>query len=162
MRDRPPAEDNPLDRECVAFTRYLTTERPSGYVIEKYRDAHARSELLRTDAAGAFDHLLLKVARTHALGSWLVDAYTAVFLRRTLVRRKWVLLVAILESVAPAAEFFDVPDSGGRAALAAQLAVKGIAFLVALGLSGVMFMPLHLILAAAARRHNRSSARWTG
>lgn len=140
-----------LDRECLAFARYLTRQPPTDYTVEKYGDAHARSELLRADRASRFDVFLLTIARTHPLGAWLVDTYTAVFLRRALVRRKWVLLLAILESSAPSADYFDVPDAGGRPVLAARLVLKGAGFVFALVVAMVMFMPVHLLIGSQSR-----------
>jgi hypothetical protein len=143
-------DDRVLDEECIAFTRYLTGQVPAAYAREKYRDAHARNALLH--ATATVDRLLLSVARAHGLGAWLADAYTAVFLKRAVVRKKWVLLVAILESSAPASDFFDTPDSGGRALLLARLAWKGVAFVVGLGLSTVLFLPSQLLMGAPPRR----------
>jgi hypothetical protein len=148
MADLTPKAD--LDRECAAFARYLTGQTPSGYVSGKYRDAHARHTRLDTGTAWRFDRLLVSVARANGLGAWLVDAYTAVFLKRALVRRKWILLVAILETTAPTAEIFDVPDSGTRTALIARLAGRGVVFVVGLGLSAIVFLPVHLVLTATS------------
>jgi len=145
------AEDreDDLGRECAAFARYLTGQVPSAYVLEKYRDAHARCAPLR--ATAAIDRLLLSVARAHGRGAWLVDAYTAVFLKGAVVRKKWVLLVALLESSAPASDYFDAPDPGGRGVLVARLAWKGAAFVLALCLSTVVFLPFHLLLGATSK-----------
>lgn len=143
--------DAALDRECVAYSRYLIGQAPSEYVIGKYREAHARDALPR-DSLPGLDPLLGAVARAHSLGAWLVDAYTAVFFKRAQVRRKWVLLVAILETSAPAADHFDAPDPGGRAALAARLAWRGAGLLLALALATPLFLPPHLLAAGSGRR----------
>ncbi|HYN08773.1 MAG TPA: hypothetical protein VES67_15440 [Vicinamibacterales bacterium] len=140
-----------LNLECVRFARYLTQQAVSTYVLGKYRDAHARRPHLSTGTARRFDRLLVVVARTGGLGAWLVDAYTAVFFKRAVVRQKWVLLVAILESTAPTAAIFDVPDTENRVALFVRLAGRGMAFALGLGLSTVMFLPLQLLLAATSR-----------
>ena len=95
-----------LDRECVTFARYLTGQTPGPYVTEKYRDAHLRHDVLRAETS-TIERTLLRVARATGPGAWLVDAYTAIFLRKAPVRKKWVLLVAILESCAPTAEYFE-------------------------------------------------------
>jgi hypothetical protein len=139
-----------LNLECVRFARYLTKQPVTPYVLDKYRDAHARHPGLNAATAGRFDRLLVSVARAHGLGAWLVDAYTAVFLKPALVRRKWVLLVAILESTAPTAALFDSPGSDNRAALFARLAGRAAGFAFGLGLSAVVFLPLHLLLATTS------------
>jgi hypothetical protein len=140
-----------LDRECAGFAGYLTGLPVTEYVLEKYHDAHARQTRLDARAAATFDRWLISIARAHALGAWLADTYTSVFFKRALVRRKWILLVAILESVAPTAGLFDVPDPGGRGAFVARLGWRGLAFLVGLGISSVLFLPAHVVLSAMSR-----------
>jgi hypothetical protein len=137
-----------LNLECVRFARYLTKQAVTPYVLEKYRDAHVRHPRLDAATAPRFDRLLVAIARAHGLGAWLVDTYTAVFLKPAIIRQKWVLLVAILESTAPTAAIFDAPDSGNRGALFLWLAGRGAAFAFGLGVSAIMFLPVHLILAA--------------
>ncbi|MGH9901069.1 MAG: hypothetical protein ACRD68_04425, partial [Pyrinomonadaceae bacterium] len=48
-----------LDRECIAFSRYLLRREPSRYVLMKYREAHATGGFAGGPAAGRFDRLLL-------------------------------------------------------------------------------------------------------
>lgn len=139
-----------LDGECVRFTRYLTRQAPTRYVLDKYRDAHERQPHLDAARAQRFDRFLIAAARAHGMGCWLVDAYTAVFRKSAVVRRKWVLLVAILESTAPTAAIFDVPDSENRVALVMRLAFRGTAFVVGLGVSALLFLPVHLLFSLRA------------
>jgi hypothetical protein len=146
-----PAGAAVLDRECLVFARYLTGRQPSAYAMTKYRDAHHRDARLGAGTAPRFDRLLVSLARAHGLGAWLVDAYTAVFFKPAIVRKKWVLLVAILESAAPTAEFFDVPETGGRLALLGRLAWRGVMFGAGLLVSLVLLLPLHLVFAATSR-----------
>lgn len=140
---------DPLERECVAFTRYLTGLRPTERVIGAYREAHARSAALSGTPPGAFDRLLLRAARSGGIGSRLVDAYAAVFHRRALVRRKWVVLLAILEACAPSADLFDTPETAGRLALVARLAANCLVSVAALAVAAVAFGPFHLGLGTA-------------
>src|SRR5262245_29613916 len=135
-----------LDRECAAYARYLTGHAVSGYVLGKYADAHQRHPELNAATAARFDRFLLSVAAVYPLGPWLVDVYTAVFFKSAVVRKKWVLLVAILESAAPTAQFFDRPDPGGLVAAVARLAWRGVTFVVGLLLSSVLFLPVLLLV----------------
>jgi hypothetical protein len=144
MADQIPAPA--LDAECIRFVRYLTRQAPTPYVLDKYRDAHRRQSHLSAASARRFDRVLIAVARAHGAGAWLVDAYTAVFRKSALVRRKWVLLVAILESTAPTAGIFEVPDSENRAALLIRLAARGAAFVVGLALSAIVFLPVQALV----------------
>ncbi|MCG3160271.1 MAG: hypothetical protein JMDDDDMK_01340 [Acidobacteria bacterium] len=65
------------------------------------------------------------------------------------MRRKWILLLAILESCAPTHKYFDGPDAGGKTRLAARLLWQGLVFILAFGLSVVLLMPAHLISAVS-------------
>lgn len=134
-----------LDRECTAYARYLTGQAVTAYVLGKYADAHHRHPELNAATAPRFDRFLLSVAGAHSLGTWLVDAYTAVFLKSAVVRKKWILLVAILESAAPTDRFFDRPDPGGLVAAVARLGWRGVTFVVGLLVSSVLFLPVQLL-----------------
>ncbi|MBS1788242.1 MAG: hypothetical protein JST85_10990 [Acidobacteria bacterium] len=138
------AKNNALDRECLAFSNYLVKQRPNDYVIGKYREAHAMSDAFTQTEEVFFDRLLLGASSAHPVAAKLVDAYTAIFRKKSAVRRKWILLLAILESCAPTHVYFDNPDSGGRAKLVAGLAWRGLIFILALGVSIVIFMPFHI------------------
>jgi hypothetical protein len=134
-----------LDRECLAFSAYLIRQRPNEYVLAKYRDAHDASGNVGLNEKRFLDRFLVGVAAAHPTGAKLVDAYTAVFYKRSAVRRKWILLLAILESCAPTYKYFDLPDGGGRFSLAARLLWQGLGFILAFSLSVILFAPAHLI-----------------
>ena len=85
-----------LRGECILFSKYLAHHVPNDYVISKYREAHHKSEPLRRQELERFDLLLLYIARMNRLGAKLVDAYTCLFFRSSVVRMKMVLLLAIL------------------------------------------------------------------
>src|SRR5215813_2079117 len=140
-----------LDRECLAFSAYLVRQRPNEYVLAKYRDAHDSSGIVGFDERPFLDRFLVGVAAAHPIGAKLVDAYTAIFYKKSAVRRKWILLLAILESCEPTYKYFDVPDAGGRAWLAARLLWQGLGFVLALILSVLLFMPAHLVIIACSK-----------
>jgi hypothetical protein len=150
--DRTRPSDVDLGRECAAIARYLTGHTPTGYVLAKYRDAHARHEHL--NGGSAVDRFLLRVARTSTAGAWLVDCYTALFARTAVVRRKSVLVVALLESSAPSAEYFDSPDRGGAAGSIARLGLRGALFSAGVLGSIVLLAPIHALLLVRSK--------WTG
>jgi len=137
--------DRALDRECLAFSAYLVKQRPGDYAMAKYREAHDVSRIVERNEDRFLDRLLVGVAVAHPIGARLVDAYTAIFYKKSSVRRKWILLLAILESCAPTHKYFDGPDAGGRVWLTARLLWQGLIFAVAFGLSVILFMPAHLI-----------------
>lgn len=141
--------DRALDRECRAFSAYLIKQRPTDYAMAKYREAHDVSRIVERDEERFLDRMLVSVAVAHPIGAKLVDAYTAIFYKKSAVRRKWILLLAILESCAPTHKYFDGPDAGGKTRLAARLLWQGLVFILAFGLSVVLLMPAHLISAVS-------------
>lgn len=143
-------DDRALDRECLAFSAYLVNQRPSEYAMAKYREAHDVSRIVQRSEERFLDRLLVNVSVAHPIGARLVDAYTAIFYKKSAVRRKWILLLAILESCSPTHKYFDGPDDGGRAWLVLRLLWQGIISILAFCLSVILFMPVHLI--GAARR----------
>lgn len=135
-----------LDRECIAFSRYLINERPSLYVVDKYRDAHLASDFLNRSKVKAMDRLLLNVGSRHTLLAKLVDSYTSLFFKTSAIRKKWILLLAILESCAPTYEYFDSPERSNRGLVVIRMIGNLLGFAVILLLSVALFLPLHMLL----------------
>jgi hypothetical protein len=92
-----------------------------------------------------FDRFLLNVSIRHTLTTKLVDSYTSIFFKTCTVRRKWILLLAILESCAPSHEHFDSPDSRSKSLVLMSILWKMAGFLITLCVSIVLFTPFHLI-----------------
>ena len=135
-----------LNKECTLFSHYLMDEEPNAYVLEKYHAAHAVTDLSPNHEADQFDVLLIRISTTHPFITKLVDTYTSVFFRNSLIRRKWVLLLSILESCAPTYSYFDVPDSSTRTILFRTLLQKLFLFITVLFLSIILLMPVHIVL----------------
>ncbi|MBI4589082.1 MAG: hypothetical protein HY725_09600 [Candidatus Rokubacteria bacterium] len=144
MDDTPPQAA--LDHECRVLTSYLLRQAPSSYVLAKYRDAHA-ADALPASPAGPFDRLLARLAISRPSLLKLVDAYASVFFRTGLLRKKMVLLLAILEVSPRLHACFDSPDPGGTVGLLARIAVRSSAFLLRLLLAVVVLGPLQLAFA---------------
>jgi len=147
--------EDPLTRECRALGQHLAGQEPPPYVVEKYRDAHAR--LTRLQGGSAFDRMAVGIAVRHPLLARLADAYTAVFARRSLVRQKWVLLLALLETTGTTAGHFDRPDHRSSARLALSGLGVAVSYAASLALSLVTMLPLHAACTAGARIRRWSS-----
>jgi nucleoside-diphosphate-sugar epimerase len=145
----------PLTQECRALTMHLVGHEPPPYVVDRYGDAHAR--LTRLRGGSAFDRILVELAVRHPFLARLADAYTAVFARRALVRQKWVLLLALLETTGSTAGHLDRPDhrSPVRLALSALTVAAGSAASFAFSL--VTILPLHAACVAGTLIRPRRS-----
>jgi hypothetical protein len=144
------ASGSSLDRECVAFAKYLTGGSADGYVRDCYRAAHERGELAGLPEPSGFERALVRLA-TIPVTARVVDVYTALFMKRALVRRKLVLVLAILESCAPSYRYFENPDGGGTTGVLARLVARSIASTLALLASILVVAPTHLASTVVSR-----------
>jgi nucleoside-diphosphate-sugar epimerase len=143
-----PAADSSssIDAECAVFSRYLLGMAASEYVCLKYRAAHASLDAL--SPAHLFDAFLVRFARTGPRFATVADAYAAVFAPHSLLRKKLVVLLAILETSSPECELIDAPAGGGRPARAAvAIGFAGLGALVALAVAVPILSPIQLVLA---------------
>ena len=144
-------DDNILNRECSVFSIYLVGEPPSEYVKKKYREAHQTGLFLDAAAHPAEDFLV----RVASIGSWsvkIIDVYTRIFRPVSRVRKKLVLLLAILESCAPSHARLDSVDSGAILVLLARLVNRCLIFVLILALGILLILPAEWLLRGKAKR----------
>ena len=140
----------PLESECEVFARYLLSCTPAPYVVRKYSAAHHVSAVFSTGSR--FDNLLVRIASVHPALTRLADSYARIFAPGALLRKKLVLLLAILETSAPSCYLIEAVDSGGKLVLLVGLFVKGMAFILSLMAGAIVFLPLQMILASNQRK----------
>ncbi|MGH9816892.1 MAG: hypothetical protein ACRD6I_12515, partial [Candidatus Acidiferrales bacterium] len=143
-----------LGRECAVFARYLTGAAPAEYLARKYREAHAVSE--RFSARGAFDAKLLRVAAGGPGRAAVADAYACLLARRSALRKKLILLTAILESSPASCGWKDQADAGSAAGFVLRLLARGAGFAVRLLAGMATLGPLHLLKGNSDARGGRS------
>jgi len=140
-----------LDRECRVFCLYLVGRIPNDYVMRKYREAH-QSQSLRVGAhANPCESLLVRIARLNPLGTKLIDAYSRVFRPLSLIRRKLILILAIMESCAPTHASVDSPDSTSVPLLLVRSLQRGLTFALSLLIGVLAILPLEMLLRARTR-----------
>lgn len=140
-----PQTSHPLDAECRVFTRHLLGSDPDDYVVGKYRNAHAVVPALA--ASGRFDEALIAFARFSPLCAHLADSYASLFLRGATLRKKLVLLLAILETRPPFHETIDTAVGGSLPLLLARLSFKTGGALLGLLAGTLIFVPARAVLA---------------
>jgi len=134
-----------LERECEVFTRYLYGRPPGPYILRKYIEANRSRNLADPPPGDQFGMRLLGIASKSPILTKLADAFAAVFAKRSLLRKKLVLLIAILESSAAAGELFGPSEGNGRVGTWASLLGHGVSFLVFFLLSLLVFVPLAVL-----------------
>jgi nucleoside-diphosphate-sugar epimerase len=140
-----------LDHECLTFCRYLMSAEPSRYVLEKYRDGHERSLSSQKLYPSRFDCWLVRTAQRSPFFTRLADSYAGFFFRDSLLKKKLVLLLAVLESCPPTDHHLDLVESSGKALLYAKMALRGMAYVSALLLSVIAFLPVRVMFAGGEK-----------
>lgn len=144
------SELSTLDQECRLFTQRLCGLDPTPVVLVAYRRAH---ETRSIDASKATrrERRLVAFAQGGAWSLHLADCYAALFARGSLLRKKLVLLLAILESTNPYSQVVDSPRPGSVIGFFAQAA--GLALQT--GLSALVAAPLVWTWGLFGREANR-------
>ena len=147
------APDAILERECVTLGHYLVGVPPDSYVRSKYLQAHVEGLF---DSAGGFDRLLMRLATSGRLGAKLADSYARIFSPTSLLRRKLVLLLAILETCAPSFHLIDELDSRSRSLLVLRMSARVAGSVLAVVAATPFLLPAQMVL---ARKNGRSVER---
>lgn len=140
-----------LDRECSVFCRYLIGQEPDDYVKGKYREAHRHAALAHVDPSNPLDSFLVKIAGISPWTTKVIDVYARVFRQSSLVRRKLVLLLAILESCAPFHVWLDSVDSNTIPLLFLRLLHRCLTFALLLVVAVLVIFPLDLVARRSAK-----------
>jgi NADH dehydrogenase len=131
-----------LDRECSVLCRHLIGVEPPDAVRLAYRAAHRPGS--HGPMTGGGDRLTA-VARRGAVPARLADAWAGVLARNGTLRRKLVLLLAILESTGETAASVDTPDRGTRLGFLVGLAGRAALF-AATFLASLVAVPVLALL----------------
>lgn len=138
-------DESVLEAECAVFSRYLVNAAPSEIVTMHYLGALAEHGLASDRDYSPFDRMMIRVARRSPQLARFADAYCAILNRRGPLRRKLVLLAAILEHAPPTSDFFDHSLARGPAGALLRLVVRGIEFTLFFLLGAIVFLPLRLV-----------------
>jgi hypothetical protein len=150
-KERSDIDTNALSRECAVFCRYLIGKKPGAYVLGKYADGHRVGRMARAARPDPFDAFLILLARVCPLAARLVDGYTLLFYRSSSVRRKLVLLLAILESCTPTYHYLDSVESDPGPLLVLRLLRRILVFPLVLFLGTLVILPVHVAAGVAGR-----------
>jgi hypothetical protein len=139
-----------LDRECTVFCRYLIGQEPNQYVKEKYRAAH-QTRSLRGELTHPADDFLVKAARIGPWSTKIIDSYTRVFRPFSMVRKKLVLLLAILECCAPTHAYLDSVDSNSIPLLLVRFTHRCLTFALIVMGGILLILPAELLLRGSVK-----------
>ena len=106
-------QDQTLRSECRTFCRYVLERDADDYVTKKYLEAHYVTSWLGIQKDNRFDQFLIRFANQGPLFARFADSYCRVFRNGALLRRKLVVLLAIVECAPHTASLFDHPHTYG-------------------------------------------------
>ena len=134
-----------LSRECDVFCRYLLKQEPNDYIRKKYQKAHQAEGSTLKAFDDAFDVKLLKIATLHHFATRIVDTYTVIFFKHSIVRKKLILLLAILESCGSTCHYLDSFNQLPKSILFIRIMKYVMAFSIVILVSMIVLCPIHII-----------------
>jgi hypothetical protein len=143
-----------LRDECRLFSRYLLGREPDAYVLGRYVSLQPAA-VNRAPTLTPLDFLLLKTARSGLFGLKIADAYARIFQPRGLLRRKLILIFAILENSRGFHSRFTSGASSSYVLTLVRIAAAVTGFGLALIASLVIIGPRAVV---AGRQSRRSTA----
>ena len=135
-----------LDRECSVFCRYLIGQNPNDYIRKKYRDANLSHAFDPGNPSHPFDDFLVAIAGISPWTTRMIDVYTLFFQRSSVIRKKLVLLLAILESAAPSHRYLDSVDSKIPLLFLMKCVFRSLTFVGLLLIVTVLILPFQLFV----------------
>jgi hypothetical protein len=131
-----------LRTECERMCRYLSGSAPRSYVIDQYVQGHAaRPDWFATRSG--LDRTLEVAAR--GLPLRVIDTCSRFVAPGSVVRRKLVFLLAILENSPPTCDGFEAPDVSSPLEFYLRMIPRGILLVGALLIGILVLTPFHLL-----------------
>ena len=130
-----------LAAECRIFSRYLLGADAPRDVVSAYQRAHDVGAVA-TGAPRPIDRALMRVALWGPVFAQAADGYAATFSRASLLRRKLVLLLAILESRRDTPAALDTAVPGSRATWVLGICVRAVGRVLVTCLAALLIAPL--------------------
>lgn len=136
----PKTSASSAETEARKLTWHMTGIDPDATILRHYARGLEATGLEHEE--GRFDQLTLRLVRLGGVFPPLLDVYCGLLRRRGVLRRRQVLLTAILENAAPTHHVFDTAQARGAFGTLLALAATGLA-------SGLLFVFSLLILLPA-------------
>ena len=139
MNEKSIANDVVLDAECSVFCDYLVGQEPTEYIRQRYCEAHHKTNLIHQDPSNSFDSFIIRFGQRGVLCSRMADVYTRWFYRRSALRSKLLLLMAILECSKSTYSVFEASKSHSRVKFWFGLMLQGIRWVLCIIASFIFF-----------------------
>ncbi len=137
------------DREGRIFTRFLTQHVATPYVLSSYARLLPSAQVSAAAESRLVERALLSFARRGVLATRIADSYARFFLPRSLLRRRLVLMLAIVENSPLTERPMNSAIVTSPLVVVVKLGVIGVAFALSLLAGVILFAPLHLLSGAS-------------
>jgi len=134
-----PHDGATLEREADIFARNLSGKPPSNAALRHYIAANRAHGMASEATLAAFDRRALAVAMRSPRHARCVDAVCSLLARRGALRRKLIIMAAILENQYPTNAIFEAPQAPGPLSSIWKLAGHGLGFAASL-VGGVLLL----------------------
>jgi hypothetical protein len=128
--------------------------------MQKYHEAHETGSVTIGATSRPVDRLIIAFAKIHPAATRIADCYAALFLREGVLRRKLVVLLAILESCAPSYSRLDNVDETLPSLMVLSMIKSVCASGLLLLIAVLTFLPAHALFATMGTLLGRASTLW--
>ncbi len=138
--------------EARVFSKYLADVDASAYVLETYSRLLPTADVSPAMQARPIERWQLIIARWGVAPLRVADSYARFFLPRSLLRRRLVLMLSILENSAGSERPLNSAYEGSLFAVILRLAVIGVVSVSCVLLGLLLLGPVHLLSGVGERR----------
>lgn len=150
------SEEHFLHAEARQLARRITGHALEQTVLEKYVEAHRKGVIQPGRDQAVFEQFTVKTARFGPV-FYLAEAFSSVFHRNGLLRKKMILLSALLECMPATESAFEAAGTGSRLGFVLGLAARSLLFGLALLASVPVFLPLRMLLNVSAAKQVKAT-----
>lgn len=151
MNENSHESDHSLVAECRIFSAYLINKEPDEYICAKYCEAHRVHGVVKQNWSDSFDRFIIRLAQRRPAFTRMADVYTRWFYRRSALRRKLLLLMAIIECTGSSFSVFEADRDLNKARVYLLLISRGITFVLYLAASLVFFSAAYPVVKSASK-----------
>lgn len=141
----PETDEKRLKAECSMFCNYLIGTIPAADIESHYVKANTQHNLANKAGFSTFDQTTLRLALRGPVFARSIDAFCALFRRRGVLRRKLIIISAILEHTALAGDRYDKATAKGAGGTILELIVNGLSFGICLIFAALVLLPIRLL-----------------
>ena len=148
-----------LAAECRAFARHLSDAAPTPYVLECYARLAPGAAHPLPVATEMIERMLLWMGRSGGVKLRMADGYACIARPRSELRRRLILLVAIMENSPSTSAQFNTADEGSLLVVGARMTGAMVVSVLCTAAGIAVIGPVHVASALLAPVRRLARAR---